>query len=133
MSEINVFCDFHHQGLLRSLVLLFENRLGMNLYRPIGMDWYYNKYWDLNGLEVTAHQFLNTSYLENIDGSSYVNDSISLEDGVHIILDPGNTTTHKAIEFNTFIKKNLILLLRQYHLIFHYFKILFVNTSLMLN
>jgi len=105
MSEINVFCDFHHQSLLRSFVLLFENRLGMNLYRPIGMDWYYNKYWDLNGLEVTAHQFLNTSYLENIDGSRYVNDSISLENGVHIILDPGNTTTHKAIEFNTFIEK----------------------------
>lgn len=105
MSKINVFCDFHHQSLLRSFVLLFENRLGMNLYRPIGMDWYYNKYWDLNGLEVTAYQFLNMSYLKNIDGTPYVNESIGFQNGVYTILDPGNTTTHKAIEFNVFIEK----------------------------
>ena len=32
--------DFHHTGLYLSLHLLFEKRLGIELYRPVGSDWF---------------------------------------------------------------------------------------------
>ena len=59
MSEVNVFCDFHHHSLLRSFVLLFENRFNWNVYRPIGMEWFYEGYWGYNNIEATAKQFLD--------------------------------------------------------------------------
>ena len=53
-----VLCDFHHSSLLRSLVLLFEERLDMALYRPIGMDWFDEGFWAINNQRDTAEQFL---------------------------------------------------------------------------
>ncbi|MCJ7634401.1 hypothetical protein MUP77_18670, partial [Candidatus Bathyarchaeota archaeon] len=36
----NVFVELHHGDLFFSLHLLFEERLEMNLFRPIGMAWF---------------------------------------------------------------------------------------------
>lgn len=36
---MNVLCDFHHTDLYRSMVFLFEKRLGMKVFRPHGISW----------------------------------------------------------------------------------------------
>lgn len=58
-----VLCDAIHADLWESLRLLFEVRLGWQLYRPIGMEWHERGIWNFErhqgyGLGV-AHQFLD--------------------------------------------------------------------------
>lgn len=55
---MNVFTDFHHAGLLNSLIMLFEGRLDGNVYRPIGFDWYDKGFWKVYDHPDTANQFL---------------------------------------------------------------------------
>jgi len=43
---MRVFSDFHHDDLYHSLHLLFEKRLGWELYCPCGPEWYTSGYWD---------------------------------------------------------------------------------------
>ena len=42
---IRILADFHHHALWESLRLVFEERFGWELYRPIGMDWFIEGYW----------------------------------------------------------------------------------------
>lgn len=42
---MNIFVDLHHVGLYDSFHLLFEKRLKHQLFRPIGLEWFYNGYW----------------------------------------------------------------------------------------
>ena len=61
-----VLADFHHTGLYLSLHLLFEKRLGWELYRPIGSDWFvegffrvaepYNNDWQTINQFLSVHQ-----------------------------------------------------------------------------
>ncbi len=55
---MRVLADYHHGSLLRSLVMLFEGRLGMELYRPIGLEWFHEGYWAVSELKRTAREFL---------------------------------------------------------------------------
>ncbi len=43
----NVFVDQHHMGLYNSLRMLFEDRLGGKLFRPIGTAWMEKGYWKM--------------------------------------------------------------------------------------
>lgn len=60
MSNMNykVFTDFHHASLLQSLILLFEKRLGGEVYRPIGMEWAEQGYWKIFDHPATQAQYL---------------------------------------------------------------------------
>lgn len=58
IQKLKVFTDFHHASLLNSLILLFEKRLGGEVYRPIGKDWYESGYWKVYDHPATAEQFL---------------------------------------------------------------------------
>jgi len=102
MSEANVFCDFHHHSLLRSFVLLFENRFNWNVYRPIGMEWFYEGYWGYNNIEATAKQFLDIETTIIADKTPALNIVNSVDDCIYNVYDPGHVTTHKAILLNTF-------------------------------
>jgi len=42
---LNVLADLHHGDLYYSLHLLFEKRLGMTLFRPIGLEWFTKGFW----------------------------------------------------------------------------------------
>ena len=42
---VRVLADFHHHALWESLRLLFEERFGWELYRPIGLEWFRENYW----------------------------------------------------------------------------------------
>lgn len=45
VGAMNILVDFHHPGLYHSLQLLFEDRLGHCLFRPVGHDWWDAGYW----------------------------------------------------------------------------------------
>ena len=58
---MKVLCDRHHAGLLYSLQLLFEDRLGYTLYTPIGHDWWDEGIWrfgEVFGDDRLAQQYL---------------------------------------------------------------------------
>jgi hypothetical protein len=93
---MRVLADFHHSALLRSLVLLFEDRLGMELYRPIGMDWFHEGFWAINDQEDTARQFLDPEG-QPMDNTPRLNSALAQgEDGTYQISDPGLKTSHRA-------------------------------------
>ncbi len=68
----NVFIDRHNESLTESLYMLFEDRLGMKVFEPVGMEWYTEGYWKINNLEETARQYLMPDYLP-VDGSPPLN------------------------------------------------------------
>lgn len=55
---MKIFCDYHHDELFESLNLLFHDRLGMEIYKPIGLDWFNNKFWDLEPYNWVIESFL---------------------------------------------------------------------------
>lgn len=58
-KNLKIFTDFHHAGLLHSLILLFEDRLGGEVYRPIGREWYNEGYWHVFNHPDTVGQYLD--------------------------------------------------------------------------
>lgn len=64
MTRVNVLVDRHHAGLYRSLQLLAD-RLGWDLYTPVGLDWERERYWTFGmnipgRTEELAQQYLAT-------------------------------------------------------------------------
>jgi hypothetical protein len=43
---VRVLVDYHHHDLWESLELLFTDRFGWELLRPIGLDWFEQGYWN---------------------------------------------------------------------------------------
>lgn len=59
---MRILADFHHHDLFESLAILFEDRLGWELFRPIGMDWYDREYWNFERKwhgDAVARQYLS--------------------------------------------------------------------------
>lgn len=68
---MNVLVDRHHAGLLYSLQLLFEDRLGLDLYIPIGREWWETGIWQFGkgyGDDRLARQYLDLNGAELILG-----------------------------------------------------------------
>lgn len=100
---MNLLTDFHHNSLLRSLVLLFEKRLDIDVYRPIGLDWYHEGFWAINDNLDTAKQFLDIKSSTPADKTPPLNIvNLSNSKGISHVFDPGYSTTHKAILLNSF-------------------------------
>jgi hypothetical protein len=59
---VNVLIDQHHSDLLESLHRLFEDRLGMKVVVPHGLDWFEEGYWNFGrwafGDDRLGRQFL---------------------------------------------------------------------------
>lgn len=102
---MKILADLHHADLYFSLKLLFEDRLGWELYRPIGLDWFHEGFWKIaepygNALD-TVNQYLNISntgwdQYKNLNGQHYI------EDGVYYSFDPGHDYYHRAITLEKF-------------------------------
>lgn len=58
-NKPKVFVDFHHASLLNSFILLFENRLGGSVYRPIGREWFDQGFWKIYDHPATVMQYLD--------------------------------------------------------------------------
>lgn len=58
---MKVLVDYAHNDLWHSLVMLFEDRFGWELYRPAGMEWYEQGIWQFERQrlgDAVARQFL---------------------------------------------------------------------------
>ena len=102
---MNIFADLHHGDLYYSLQLLFEKRLGYNIYRPIGTEWFTKGYWEIaapyGNAPDTIKQYLGIGSMvwnpyKNLNGN-YV-----LEDGIYHVYDPVHEVHNKAITIEQF-------------------------------
>lgn len=58
---MKVLADYHHHDLWESLQIVFRDRFGWDLYRPIGMDWFDAGYWNFERAwhgDAVARQYL---------------------------------------------------------------------------
>lgn len=101
---MKILADWHHGNLYYSLHLLAK-RLGAELYRPIGTDWFTQGWWKVaepyGNAEDTIGQYLainNDGYIpyKNLNGDNRV------EDDVYYVNDGENNFIHKAITFEKF-------------------------------
>jgi len=102
---IRVLADFHHDGLYHSLQLLFERRLGWELYRPIGLEWQQQGYWKIaepygNNPETIAQYLeIRRNYIPQ-DGTRPLNEVRRAKKGYFEVYAPyGN---HKAVTLEQF-------------------------------
>lgn len=98
---MNIFADYHHNDLYHSLHLLFERRLGHNLYCPIGMDWFNKGYWKIaspygDALD-TVGQFLDS-------GPGVLEKA---EDGIRYFYEKTRNVHYKGITFDKFKKMDI--------------------------
>lgn len=59
---MRILADYHHHALFHALRLVFEDRFGLELYRPVGMDWFDEGYWNFERThheDRIAHQYLD--------------------------------------------------------------------------
>lgn len=99
-----VLVDFHHASLLRSMILLFEQRLGGFAYRPIGLDWHRNGFWHVYDHPATVEQFLQVGG-NSPDGTRKINEVAGESaPGVYLCHDIDSDTFNRAITFDEFIK-----------------------------
>ena len=73
----------------------------MDVYRPIGMEWFEHGFWAINDQEDTARQFLALESQPK-DGTPALNESVDYEAGEHIVLDPGGDSEHRACTLDYF-------------------------------
>lgn len=100
-----VLTDFHHSSLLTATNLLFEDRLDMMVYRPIGMEWFEEGFWAVNDQRDTAEQFLGLDQsFKPDDETPPLNDILGqrFETGVYYVADPGGRTAHRACSLEWF-------------------------------
>lgn len=105
----NFFTDFHHASLLNSLIMLFEGRLGGNLYRPIGMEWAEQGFWKIYDHPATQLQYLGINGATP-DGTRPLNEVVgkdALEPprrGKYLCQDIDSGQTNKAITLDAFME-----------------------------
>jgi hypothetical protein len=103
---MRILTDMHHAGLLQSLILLFEKRLGGELYRPIGRDWYDKGFWAVYPHPATVEQFLGIGG-NTPDGTAKLNEVVDHpEPDIYKCHDIDSGTDNKAITFNGFLSRH---------------------------
>ena len=119
---MRVFCDLHHGDLFWSLHALFEKRLGWELYRPIGVEWFQEGFWKIaepyGNAPDTITQYLGigggpVDLLRRLNGDAYP--APNGPPGVYHVDDPGHPgTTHKAITLAAFKETPFDLIVSTY-------------------
>ncbi len=103
---LNIFTDKHHDGLLYSLHLLFEKRLGFKLFRPIGMEWFTEGWWQIGkpygeSAILTANQYLELNSIP-ADKSLPLNNGAIKEEVQYLIPNLAHDFIEKAITLEQF-------------------------------
>lgn len=101
---MRILADFHHSSLYSSFLYTLEVRLGHEVYRQIGRDWFTKGFWKINRQEDTIAQYLATYGYEPTDGTPSLNQVRWVKDGIYYSVDPNTNQVHKAIEFKTFME-----------------------------
>lgn len=116
---MKIFADLHHQSLYHSLHLLFEKRLGHELYRAIGPEWYPD-YWQVYDHLNTVQQFLGyhqgNETPKDVHGAELPeyerkNLNYTVEDGIYYVFDPVYNTNHRAISLEKFCSMDFDILI----------------------
>lgn len=112
---MNILADLHHSGLFYSLKLLFEERLGFNLYRPIGTEWFENSYWDVarpysNNIG-TVNQYLSLRDIIPTDGSPILNNVTNQTPTYYEIKETEHNYIQKAITLEQFKEMDIDLII----------------------
>ena len=77
---MKILCDYHHAEVNESILKVFEDRLGWEVYRPVGRSWATEGYWKIGTNSDTIDQFLhegafiegdNDKIIEEVDGFKY--------------------------------------------------------------
>src|SRR5574337_1850875 len=102
---MKIFTDLHHGDLFYSIHALFEKRLNIEVYRPIGLDWFYKGYWRIaepygNAID-TVKQYLDINdhgfdQYKNLNGNNYK------QDNVYHVYEPVHQYYQRAITFEQF-------------------------------
>lgn len=110
--KYTVFTDFHHAGLLHSLMMLFEGRLGGKVFRPIGREWFDQGFWKVYDHPATVEQYLGVGG-NTPDGSEKLNEVLGVGADVNGEIgkrfeyfrchDIDSDTENKAITFHYFM------------------------------
>jgi len=111
-----IFADLHHGGLYHSLQLL-ANRLGLEIYRPIGEEWFHEGYWKIaepyGNHPDTIKQYLSTEPYELVN--HYCNTGAQeIHPGYYSIQDEAHNGEHKALTFECFKDTKFDVLLVSY-------------------
>lgn len=117
MKSFKIFSDRHHSSLTRSLQILFEERLGYELYTPIGIEWFDNGYWAIGNPypnpRDTALQYLDMrggEYKRN----SNLNGDFRTVNGTREVYDPDHKVWLKTVTFSEFQKEKFDILIASY-------------------
>jgi hypothetical protein len=115
---MKIFTDLHHGSLFESLRILFEDRLGHELYRPIGKEWQDAGFWEIarpyNNAADTTDQYLGF-HTGVWNAEKALNGSREeLGDGIYSVFDTFHGVKQKAITFEEFKKHNFDLILATY-------------------
>lgn len=116
-----IFSDYHHGGLYNSLKLL-SKRLGADIYRPIGREWFEQGYFKIaepyGNHPDTITQYLSTEPYESVP--FYCNPNAEQESypGLYRISDPAHNSEDYAITLDAFkqIKVDVIIVSYPWHL-----------------
>lgn len=102
-KNLKILSDFHHAGLLQSLILLFEKRLESEVYRPIGTEWHREGFWKVYDHPATVEQYLGIGGATP-DNSPKLNEVVNKQgDFVYICHDIDSDQTNKAITLQGFM------------------------------
>lgn len=117
---MKVLADLHHDALYASLQLLFEKRLGWELYRPIGLEWYHEGFWHVFPHIDTAKQYLGLNQLvdwpKDVHGNKLhpqqcLNLNYRHEDGIYYVEDIPRKVYQRGITLDKFKSMEFDILL----------------------
>jgi hypothetical protein len=112
---MKIFTDLHHAGLFESLRILFEDRLGYELYAPIGEKWFEKGYWNIakpyGDAPDTINQFLGFDQAKLPEDLRLNELTDKIEDGIYQVYDKFHNKWIKKITFDKFIKTKFDLII----------------------
>lgn len=120
MGRPRVFADLHHADLYYSLQLLFEKRLGWELYRSIGLEWYHEGFWHVYPHIDTAKQYLDTEthvvpvdiHGKPLDERTWLNKNYTTkDDGIYYVTDPTKGKINRGVTLSRFKEMEFDILL----------------------
>ncbi len=86
---MKILTDYHHADLYESFGLVFADRFGWDLYRPIGMDWFDLGYWEFEKRvhgDAVARQYLSLWDGDRDCGTHWERDDATHPGRVHRML-----------------------------------------------
>jgi len=117
---MNVLVEWHHGSLYYSFHLLFEKRLGWNLFRPIGYEWFKKGFWRYSRNPSVIKQYLETpDRNEQIvqKWNQWSGEKPELENGVYLIpmLEGSQRYLHRAITYEKFLEMDFDYIIASVH------------------